>query len=87
MTFATWVERSCRIDVLGIAGVLFLSVRVDWEAGSLSFEAVCIRVLTTSSGHVRTPANPPAVVAVSISRPMPISSDSAYCLAHFRSCS
>lgn len=48
---------------------------------------VCILVLTTSSGHVITPAMPPADAAVAISRPRPMSLLPAYCLAHVCSCS
>lgn len=40
---------------------------------SVGFSCVCILVLTTSSGHVMVPANPPALAAVKISNPRPIS--------------
>ena len=54
---------------------------------SCGLSCVWIRVLTTSRGHVSTPAMPPAVAPVVISRPRPISGLPAHCLAHFCSCS
>jgi hypothetical protein len=42
------------------------------EAESASFCWVCMRVLTTSSGVVITPAMPPALAAVAISRSRPM---------------
>lgn len=48
--------------------------RGDLEAGAASgFCWVCILVFTTSKGHVMTPAIPPAVAAVAISRLKPMS--------------
>jgi hypothetical protein len=55
--------------------------------GVSGFRWVWILVLTTSSGQVKTPAMPPAVVAVKISRPKPISRWPTHCLAHCCSCS
>lgn len=42
------------------------------ELDGVSFCCVCMRVLTTSSGVVMTPAIPPALAAVAISRAKPI---------------
>ena len=48
---------------------------------------VCILVLTTSSGHVITPASPPADAAVASSRPIPRSVLPFHLFAQLRSCS
>ena len=64
-----------------------LLVLIDVTDSSVGFNCVCILVFTTSSGHVMTPAKPPALDAVSISRARPISRLPAQALAHFCSCS
>jgi hypothetical protein len=48
---------------------------------------VCILVLTTSRGHVITPAMPPADAPVKISNPIPISLWPTHAFAIFCSCS
>lgn len=48
---------------------------------------VWILVLTTSSGHVITPAIAPALAAVKTSKPRPMSLPPTHCFAHFCSCS
>jgi len=55
------------------------------EASGLCW--VCILVFTTSSGQVRTPAIPPAVAAVAISNPKPMSLCPTHAFASFCSCS
>src|SRR5687768_14707063 len=55
------------------------------EAGGLT--CVCSLVLTTSRGHVKTPARPPAAPPVSNSSGDPISRLFLYTLAHAWNCS
>lgn len=56
---------------------------VNWSG----FCCVWILVFTTSSGQVITPAIPPAVVAVKISNPKPMSRLPTQSFAYFCSCS
>lgn len=61
----------CFVDVVG--ETVALGAVVELEVVSLCW--VCIRVLTTSSGVVITPAIPPALAAVAISNGSPIMLD------------
>jgi len=61
----------CFVDVIG--ETVALGAAVELEVVSLCW--VCIRVLTTSSGVVITPAIPPALAAVAISSGSPIMLD------------
>jgi hypothetical protein len=54
---------------------------------AVGLTCVCMRVLTTSSGVVITPAIPPAVAAVKISNGRPMSCDPMYRFASPRSSS
>lgn len=57
------------------------------DTKSAGLICVCILVLTTSSGHVITPANPPALAPVKSSKGRPISLHFFHCLAHVCACS
>lgn len=57
------------------------------DASSCGLSCVWIMVFTTSNGQVITPAMPPAVAPVSISRPSPISLLPTHFLAKSCSCS
>lgn len=72
----------------GLTGFVRASLVLGDAAGASSgFNWVWILVLTTSSGHVITPAKPPALAPVSISNGRPMSLLPAHCLAHVCSCS
>jgi hypothetical protein len=62
-----WVAVAALAGTCLVTGVECLS----GEAGELT--CVWMRVLTTSRGHVMTPANPPAAAPVASSRGNPIS--------------
>lgn len=77
-----------RLDDVSLGLVCISPEAVTCFAPGVSgFCCVWIRVLTTSRGQVMTPAIPPAVVAVRISNPSPISLCPTQCLAYFCSCS
>jgi hypothetical protein len=58
----------CFVEVVGEGDAFTGFVEVD----VVTFCWVCIRVFTTSSGVVITPAMPPALAAVAISRGKPM---------------
>lgn len=83
----------CFAVVPDLGGVLesarFAVLLLATPAGAVVSGLCCVwmRVFTTSSGHVMTPAMPPAVAPVKISSGRPMSLDPTQALAIFRSCS
>ena len=73
-------------DVIAGCGYAFVAPRVSVTVSG-GLICVCILVLTTSKGHVITPASPPAEAAVAASRPKPRSVPPFHLIAQFRSCS
>lgn len=83
-TYSGLAAEACLVSL----GCIVLAGVVDvFALSSKGLTCVWILVLTTSSGHVMTPAIPPAVVAVIISNARPMSLDPTNCFAHFCSCS